>query len=145
MGVTVTPLTSAIGARVDGIAVAQATDDEIASIRAAVVEHGVVFVPGQDLSDEEQLEFASRFGTVSTFPVQRLFGVTGPSISNIEDTPDSPPDADGWHTDVTWIQEPPAMAFLNARIIPPVGGDTMWASLYAAYDRLSPAMQRVCE
>src|SRR5687767_14823730 len=115
-GLTVTPLTSVIGARIDGVAVARATDDEIGAIRAAVLEHGVVFLPGQDLSDEEQLAFASRFGPVSTFPLQRLFGGSGPSISNIEDTADSPPDADGWHTDVTWIQEPPAMAFLNARI-----------------------------
>src|SRR5688572_9734269 len=141
----VTPLTSVIGARIDGVDARRATDEEVAAIRAAVLEHGVVFMAGQDLSDEQQHEFASRFGTVSTFPVAALLGVTTPSISNIEDTADSPPDADGWHTDVTWMQEPPAMAFLNARIIPPVGGDTMWASLYGAYDRLSPTMQNVCE
>ena len=65
--------------------------------------------------------------------------------STIEDTADSPPDADGWHTDVTWVPEPPAYAVLNAKVIPERGGDTMWSSLFAAYDALSRVMQRVCE
>ena len=65
--------------------------------------------------------------------------------STIEDTADSPPDADGWHTDVTWVAEPPAYAVLNAKVIPERGGDTMWSSLFAAYDALSPVMQRLCE
>ena len=64
--------------------------------------------------------------------------------STIEDTADSPPDADGWHTDVTWVAEPPAYAVLNAKVIPERGGDTMWASLFAAYDALSPVMQELC-
>ena len=72
-------------------------------------------------------------------------GATAPSISYIEDTEDSPPSTDEWHTDVTWTEEPPALAFLSACVMPPRGGDTMWASLYAAFDRLSPEMQRVCE
>ena len=64
--------------------------------------------------------------------------------SIIEDTADSPPDADGWHTDVTWVAEPPAYAVLNAKVIPERGGDTMWSSLFAAYDALSPVMQELC-
>lgn len=63
----------------------------------------------------------------------------------IEDTPESPPDADGWHTDVSWLPEPPQVAVLRAEVIPDSGGDTMWASLYEAYDRLSPVMRRVCD
>ena len=55
--------------------------------------------------------------------------------STIEDTADSPPDADGWHTDVTWVAEPPAYAVLNAKVIPARGGDTMWSSLFAALRR----------
>ena len=72
-----------------------------------------------------------------------MFGGTAMS-STIEDTADSPPDADGWHTDVTWVAEPPAYAVLNAKVIPERGGDTMWASLFAAYDALSPVMQDLC-
>ena len=72
-----------------------------------------------------------------------MFGGTA-MTSTIEDTADSPPDADGWHTDVTWVAEPPAYAVLNAKVIPERGGDTMWTSLFAAYDALSPVMQELC-
>ena len=143
--ITVTPLTGSIGARVDGIKLTGSDDDEIAAVRAALLEHQVLFFPDQDMSDDDQLALASRFGAVSTFPVAALYGATAPSISYIEDTADSPPSTDVWHTDVTWTREPPAMAFLSARVMPPKGGDTMWASLYTAFDRLSPEMQRVCE
>ena len=141
----VVPLTAAIGARLEIVDVRSADDTQIEAIKEAVYEHLVVFIRDQDLSEEDQLAFASRFGKVSTFPVAALLGATAPTVGNIEDTADSPPDADDWHTDVTWVAEPPSMAFLNARIIPTVGGDTMWTSLYAAYDLLSPPMQRMCE
>ncbi len=72
-----------------------------------------------------------------------MFGGTAMS-STIEDTAESPPDADGWHTDITWVAEPPAYAVLNAKLIPERGGDTMWSSLFAAYDALSPVMQDLC-
>ena len=74
----------------------------------------------------------------------KLLGADPNPMSYITDSADSPPDADGWHTDITWIAEPPKMAFLQAIEIPARGGDTMWASLYAAYDALSPTMQQVC-
>jgi taurine dioxygenase len=108
------------------------------------MDHQVVFLRDQDLSDEQQLDVAARFGPVSVYPLTALRGASR-RVSYIEDTEQSPPDADGWHTDVTWISDPPAAAFLSARVIPSTGGDTIWASLYRAYELLSPAMQRVCE
>jgi taurine dioxygenase len=142
---SITPITSAIGARIDGIDLASASDEQLEQVRAALLRHLVVFVRDQDLTDEQHLALAGRFGTVSVYPVARLRGAPQPTASYIEDTADSPPDADNWHTDVTWIEEPPSIAFLNARVIPPVGGDTMWASLYAAYDSLSEPMQHICD
>jgi taurine dioxygenase len=103
----------------------------------------VLFFRDQDLDDEQQRAFASRFGTLSVFPVAKLMGSTN-DMGYIEDTADSPPDADGWHTDITWIAEPPKIAVLNARVIPEYGGDTLWVSLFAAYDALSPPMQTIC-
>jgi len=144
-GIRATPLTAVIGAHIEGVDVATASDEQVQQLKAAVERYLVVLIRDQDLTAEQQVEFAGRFGTVSTFPLQRLAGATGPSVSTIEDSAESPPDADNWHTDVTWIQEPPSMAFLNARTIPAVGGDTMWVSLYAAYDLLSGPMQRICE
>jgi taurine dioxygenase len=139
-------LTKALGAEVDGIDLhPPLADDAVLAVHAALVEHQVLFFHDQDLSDEEHLALASQFGEVSIYPLARLGGASEPRVSYIRDSADSPPDADGWHTDVTWISDPPAAAFLSARVIPPSGGDTMWASLYAAYNSLSPAMQQVCE
>ena len=69
---------------------------------------------------------------------------SGDALGCITDTAESPPDADGWHTDITWIEEPPKMAFLQAIAIPERGGDTMWADLYAALATLSEPMQELC-
>jgi len=139
-------LTKALGAEVDGIDLRPPlTDEEVVAVHAALIEHQVLFFHDQDLTDEEHLALASQFGQVSLYPVARLAGATEPRVSYIRDSADSPPDADGWHTDVTWIADPPAAAFLSARLIPPVGGDTMWASLYGAYNSLSTAMQHVCD
>jgi taurine dioxygenase len=141
---TLAPTTGVIGAVVDGVDLHQPLDDASSELlRDALHEHSVLFFHGQDLDEDEQLAFASCFGTVGQYPIQQLFG-GGALTSMIEDTADSPPDADGWHTDITWVAEPPAYAFLNAKVIPAQGGDTMWASLFAAYEALSPVMQDLC-
>jgi taurine dioxygenase len=66
-------------------------------------------------------------------------------IEFIEDTPDSPPKADLWHTDAAFLAEPPDIAVLNMRLTAPVGGDTLWLNLYEAYDKLSPTMQHIVD
>jgi taurine dioxygenase len=137
-------IANALGAVVSGVDLREHLDDVVVEFIAdALVEHQVLFFRDQDLDDEQQRAFASRFGTLGVFPVARLMGSTR-DMSYIEDTVDNPPDADGWHTDITWIAEPPKIAILNARVIPEYGGDTLWASLFAAYDALSPAMQELC-
>jgi taurine dioxygenase len=141
---TVAPVTGAIGAVIDGVDLTAPLDDAtVAVIRDALHEHSVVFFHDQDLDEEQQLAFASKLGTVGRYPLNKLFGGTA-LTSTIEDNADSPPDADGWHTDITWVAEPPAYAVLNAKVIPERGGDTMWTSLFAAYDALSPVMQDLC-
>ena len=97
----------ALGARIDGLDPRDpaAFDD----IKAALLEHEVVFFRGANLSEEEQFELGRRFGTPSIFPVQRLLGATEPRMTVIQDGPDSPNAADGWHTDATWLAEPPRL------------------------------------
>jgi len=142
---TVTPVTGTIGAVVDGVDLTAPLDAAtLHEVRDALHEHSVIFFRGQDLTEDEQIAFASNFGTVGPYALTKMLG--GDSLTSIiEDTADSPPDADGWHTDVSWVAEPPAYAFLNARLVPPTGGDTMWSSLFAAYDALSPVMQHLCD
>jgi taurine dioxygenase len=142
---TVTPVTGAIGAVIDGVDLTAPLDEAtVHAVRDALHAHSVLFFHGQDLDEDQQIAFASSFGTVAPYALTRMLG--GDRLTSIiEDTADSPPDADGWHTDVSWVAEPPAYAVLNAKVIPPTGGDTMWASLFAAYDALSPVMQQLCD
>ena len=137
----VTRVAGALGARIDGVDPRDpaAFDD----IKAALLEHEVVFFRGANLSEEEQFELGRRFGTPSIFPVQRLLGATEPRMTVIQDGPDSPNAADGWHTDATWLAEPPAYALLHMETPPEVGGDTMWCSATAAYDQLAAPMQEL--
>ena len=142
---TIRPVTGAIGAVVEGVDLTQPLDAvTVNSVRDALHEHSVIFFHDQDLDEEQQVAFASHLGTVAPYALTKMLGETR-LTSIIEDTTDSPPDADGWHTDVSWVAEPPAYAVLNAKVIPARGGDTMWSSLFAAYDALSPVMQGLCD
>ncbi len=142
---TVTPVTGAIGAVIDGVDATEPLDEvTVHALRDALHTHSVLFFRDQDLDERQQIAFASHFGTVGPYALTKMLGGTS-LTSIIEDTADSPPDADGWHTDVTWVPDPPAYAVLNAKTIPPSGGDTMWTSLFAAYDALSPVMRQLCD
>jgi taurine dioxygenase len=141
--IEVSPVTPAIGALVQGLDLRRAlTDDQRADLLAALHRHLVLFFHDQDLTDAEHLGFASTFGTPNVFPTTKARGLDEP-LEWIEDTADSPPKTDLWHTDVAFLAEPPDVAVLCMRDTPPVGGDTMWASLYAAYDALSAPMQEL--
>jgi taurine dioxygenase len=116
----------------------------VQGVHRALLDNGVLFFRDQPLDDDQHLALASRFGEPALFPLVERFIGTGNPLGYITDTPESPPDADGWHTDITWIEQPPKMAFLQAISIPDRGGDTMWADLYAAYDALSDSMRALC-
>lgn len=136
-------LNGALGAVVSGLELETIDDAGFAALESALLEHQVVFLREQRLSEDGHRALATRFGTPAVFPIGRHLGATE-YLSHIEDDADSPPDADGWHTDIPWIERPPQVAILCALDIPPYGGDTMWADLYGAYDQLSPAMQELC-
>lgn len=137
----VTRVAGALGARLDDVDPRdpEAFDD----IKAALLEHEVVFFRGVNLTEEEQFELGRRFGSPSIFPVQKLLGATEPRMTVIRDTAESPNAADAWHTDATWLAEPPAYALLHMETPCEVGGDTMWCSATAAYDQLAPPLQEL--
>jgi taurine dioxygenase len=112
-------------------------------LRWLVAEHQVVFARDQHLDEEQHRDLASQFGALSIHPVDQLTG-SGRAISVIDDTADRPPAGFDWHTDLSWTVEPPDLGFLSAVAIPPCGGDTLWASGRAIYERLDPARQRLC-
>jgi len=134
------PVTGALGAEIRGVDVRDPGDD-FAAIKAALLEHEVVFFREACLSEAEHLTLGRRLGTPSIFPIPRLMGLSEPTMTVIEDGPDSRNQADSWHTDVTWTATPPSYALLHMEVKPAVGGDTLWCSATKAYDLLSPSMQ----
>ncbi len=133
-------LNGALGAVVAGVDLETIDDAAFETVHTALLTHQVLFFREQQLSDSGQLALAERFGQPSVYPIAAHYGGTQ-ALHVIEDTPDSPPDADGWHTDISWMPEPPKIAILCALELPAYGGDTMWADLYRVYDALSPALR----
>jgi taurine dioxygenase len=138
------PLTSAIGAVVDGIDLTvRLTDGELRDLRSAIHRHGVVFLRGQHLSFEEHRHLGEQFGPLAVSPLHRLLG-TARTVSTIADDAERPPAGFGWHTDLSWTAAPPSLGMLSAVEIPAVGGDTLWASLPAVLAGLSADTQQAC-
>jgi taurine dioxygenase len=137
----VVPVSGALGAEVRGVDLRSLSDGELAGVVDALHRYEVIFVRGAGLSPDEHMRVAARFGEINLFPTSRVAGATEPTFQVITDGPDSPPEADYWHTDVTWVAEPPKYALLHAEVVPERGGDTLWASMTAAHDALSPVLQ----
>jgi taurine dioxygenase len=139
----VVPVSGSLGAEIRGVDLRHLDVETFGQVRGVLHEHEVVFFRGAALDESEHLALARRFGSVSIFPMAKMLGATEPTFQMIVDGPDSPPEADDWHTDVTWIECPPNYALLQAEVVPERGGDTLWASMTAAHDALSPTMQRM--
>ena len=135
-------LTPAIGAVVEGADLSRRLDDEeIAQIRAALLAHKVIFFEDQHITPLQQRDFAARFGELHTHPLYP--GVPeAPEMFVLDNHSGNPTDNDAWHTDVTFIETPPLGAVLYAKLLPPEGGDTCFASMQAAYEGLSKPLQK---
>lgn len=141
----VEPLTSAIGAVIDGIDLASPLGaEDLDQLRAAVHRHRVVFVRGQHLSFDQHRHLGAQLGSLGVSPLHRLLG-SDRTVSTIEDDAARPPAGFAWHTDLSWALEPPSFGILSAVEIPQVGGDTLWASLPAALMALPAEVQEVCQ
>jgi len=135
-----------IGAEITGIdLVAGVSDATIAAIRQAWLAHGVLFFRNQPLEPGAFQAFAERFGEVVEYPFVK--GIEGhPMIIPVLKLAHEKVNFGGiWHTDTAYLEIPPMASMLIARELPPFGGDTLFASGYAAFEALSPAMQRMLE
>ena len=139
---TTTPLTSSIGAVVDGVQLRELGDADARALRDTLAEHGVLVFPRQELTREEQVEATAHFGVVHGHPVPEfLFGAADP-VAVVENDGDKLPQEDQqFHVDYSFSTEIPDLAVLHAEVLPPNGGDTMWSNAGAAYDALSPRLQ----
>ena len=138
-------LSPMIGAEIEGVDLREEQDDAvIAEIRQALVRHRVVFFRDQDVSVEQHVAFARRFGELEVHPATPK-DQPNPEILHIAHGPKSKGSENNWHSDVTWRAEPSLGSILRARTVPDVGGDTLFACMAAAYQGLSPAMKEwVC-
>ncbi len=139
-------ITPAIGAEIVGLdfsrPISAALHDQIYQ---TLLDHLVIFARGTEISPDAHLAFAQGFGELDE-PHPLYPHVEGfESIVLLENDSGAPPDTNSWHTDLTFRLEQPFASILVARQVPPTGGDTMWASCYAAFDRLPEGMKRDLE
>lgn len=143
MTLQIQTLGPAIGALVSGVTLSQAlTDETHAALLAALLQHHVLFFENQPLTPHEQRTLAARFGELHVHPIYPHAHEVA-EIIVLDTHANNLPDSDTWHTDVTFIETPPMGALLCAKVLPPSGGDTLWASGVAAYDALSAPFQRL--
>jgi taurine dioxygenase len=142
----VAPIAGALGAEISGVDLAADIGaDTVAAIRAAWLEHLVVFFHDQCLGPAEFLAFAQRIGEPIEYPFVK--GMDGfPDIIEVTKLPRERVNFGGiWHSDTVYLERPPMGTMLIAREVPEFGGDTLFANMYDAYAALSPALQEMLE
>ncbi len=139
--ITVEPMTPHIGAEVTGLVLADPGQRQLHELHAALLEHQVLFFRDQSLDLGGQKRLGRHFGALHVHP-----GAPGPEghpevLPVHADANSTYIAGESWHSDVSCDPEPPMGSILHLRVVPPVGGDTLFASMYAAYEALSPRMR----
>ncbi|WP_435634694.1 taurine dioxygenase [Pseudomonas solani] len=145
MSLHITPLSPALGALIGGVDLREPLSTEHRDgIEAALLQHQVLFFRAQPLEPTQQARFAAQFGDLHIHPIypnipeQPEVLVLDTAVTDVRDNA-------LWHTDVTFMETPALGAVLSAKLLPPVGGDTLWASSSAAFEALSAPLQRMLE
>ncbi|OAG38274.1 hypothetical protein AYO21_07500 [Fonsecaea monophora] len=149
----VTDFTAYVGTQVDGLQLKDLTAQQKDELGLLIAERGVVVFPNQDLSPQEQLKLGEWYGKIEIHPqapiVPGLPGVTvlWPDLQATERsvTYRNPGGAAAWHTDLVHEPQPAGVTHLHNDVVPTVGGDTLFASGYAAYEKLSPAFREIID
>lgn len=140
----VTPLSGSLGAEIRGIDVKQAGPADAEAVLAAIAEHLVLFFPDQHPTPDQHIAFGRLFGKLEGHP-NLAMDKERPEFFELRAESGAGAVADEWHSDLTCQAEPSVYAILHMRKCPPVGGDTLWANMYKAYDALSPPLKDLCE
>lgn len=136
-------LSGSLGAEVRDLKLSTTSSAQSDEIAQLLTEHLVLFFPDQFLTRLEHTRFAQHFGELAGHPnLDNPFADT-PEIFELSASRGSI--ADEWHSDITFQPEPSVMAILNMVKCPDIGGDTMWANMYKAYDELSPPLRDLCQ
>jgi len=140
--IKVTPLSRFVGAEVSGVEIARGlSDQQFLELWQAFVKHSVIFIRNQNITPDEHIEFAKRWGEIS---VNRFFQAVDshPVIAEVRKEAHQKLNIGStWHTDHSYDQVPAMGSILYARVVPKLGGDTLFSSMYAAYEHLSDGMK----
>lgn len=137
-------LSGSLGAEVRGLSLAKAGPADADRLKALLLEHLVLFFPDQHLSPDEHVAFGRLFGPLESHP-NLAIDAERPEFFELRATDGSGGIADEWHSDLTCEPSPSQFAILQMKKCPAFGGDTMWASMYKAFEALSPPLQAFCE
>ena len=144
--IKVDKLTPIIGAEIDGIDLSQPLGGaQLEEVQRALAENLVIFFRDQHVTQQQHMDFGRLFGDLHVHPAApHEPGL--PGLMKIHADKDSPrANGEGWHTDVSCEAEPPMGSILYIKVCPPKGGDTLFASMYAAHDALSERMKAYLE
>ena len=132
----------ALGATIVGLDLARPLrDKDVSELNRALVEHQVIFFRDQNISNENHRALGLRFGSLLRHPTYPTVGGY-PEIIVLENDRENPSKIDEWHVDMSFTAKPPLGSILLGRTVPENGGDTLFASLAAAYDDLSDSMKQ---
>lgn len=136
MNYSITPLSSTIGAQINGVDLTQPFTDEVRSfVYQTLLDWKVVFFRDQDISIEQHLNFGRLFGELEVHPFAKSVE-SHPELLNIRHDEEHPGGENLWHSDVTWREAPSLGSILHLKKVPTVGGDTLFADMHAAYQGL---------
>ena len=139
--INVKPLSGNIGAEIDGVNLKKISKEQFKEIKIVFGKYGVIFFRNQNLSPEEEIIFAELWGEIN---INRFFtNLEGyPKIALVSKEPDQKKNIGGaWHTDHTYDLEPAMGSILFAHQVPKKGGDTLFSSMYTAYETLSDGLK----
>ncbi|MEL8054862.1 MAG: TauD/TfdA family dioxygenase [Pseudomonadota bacterium] len=140
MALTLNPI-QGVGAEITGVDITALTEDDFSTIETAFADHGVIFFRDQKTSENDHIAFARRWGEIN---INRFFAAHPhhPEIAMVAKEADQKDNiGGGWHTDHSYDHEPALGSILVARELPDRGGDTMFASMYTAYETLSDELK----
>jgi taurine dioxygenase len=144
---SIQPVTPELGAEVTGVDLKNLDGDDLAAIERAFAKHSVLFFRDQSMTLDELLKVTHRFGPVLRVPYVQGIASHPDVIAVLKEADEKRISTFGgtWHTDFSFLAEPPAATLLYSVELPPVGGDTIWASQYLAYEALSAGMKALLE
>jgi len=142
-GIRVRPLNGFIGAEIEGVDLRQPlTREQFQVVHDAFVRYEVIVMRGQDITVDQQMAFGALFGELSIHPFSPNLA-DKPEVIILDYSKDNPPAlTDIWHVDETFREAPPMATLLRAKVVPETGGDTLFASMSAAYRGLSERMKQ---